>query len=115
MKTSHEFFDMVKNDSDFAESINEEIRNKIPDDKGSDADFVFSTISQIARDHGYDVKTEEIAELRSEALSELSEEELAKIAGGTIPIPLIVTTVLSCITGTGVVSTLSALITQEIF
>ncbi len=114
MKTSQEFFERVKKDNAFAEAVNDEIKKKVSDDKSSDADFVYSTISQIAQEQGYDVKAEEIAEVRNEALSELSEDELAKVAGGTLPIPLIVTTVLSCITAGSLATTFSVMITQEI-
>ncbi len=114
VKTSQEFFERVKKDNAFAEAVNDEIKKKVSDDKSSDADFVYSTISQIAQEQGYDVKAEEIAEVRNEALSELSEDELAKVAGGTLPIPLIVTTVLSCITAGSLATTFSVMITQEI-
>jgi len=78
MKSSKEFIERLQSDEEFAEEVSLAFKQKY--EAGED----YKAIIGIASDRGYELTEEEVDEMYDNA-SELSEEELQKVAGGTSP------------------------------
>ncbi len=91
--TTKEFYDRVQNDPEFAE----ELQQKVAAQAGSGDKDPKEVIVQLASEYGYDVDTEEITRIYEDQASELNDEELGKVAGGTfaVLISLFVTSLVS--------------------
>ena len=81
MNTSKEFFERLQNDEAFAKEIGEKAKEKI--DAG-EKDYKALWIP-LAAEYGYELTEEELDERFEAASAELSDEELGKVAGGTTP------------------------------
>lgn len=79
MKTSKEFFERLQTDEDFAKEVGEKLKAKV---EAGENDYKAIWIP-LAAEYGYELTGEELDEMR--AKSELSEEELGKVAGGSSP------------------------------
>ena len=83
MKTSKEFFERLQTDTDFANEVKEAINLKREDG----ATNYYETFIPVAAERGYTVTAEDLDIIAEQQTSELSEEELGKVAGGTSCIP----------------------------
>lgn len=79
MKTSKEFWDRMANDEVFAKTVREEVAAR----REAGADNYYDTLIPVAADQGYELTKEELDEIMKTCTSELSEEELGKVSGGT--------------------------------
>ena len=86
MKTSKEFFERLQTDSAFAKEVSEKLQAKA--DAG-ETDYKAVWIS-LAAEYGYELTEAELDEINEKATSELSDEELGKVAGGSTPICVLV-------------------------
>ena len=88
MKSSKEFIERLQSDEEFAKEVSLAVKEK--HEAGED----HKAIIGIAADRGYELTAEEVDEMYDNA-SELSEEELQKVAGGTSPGCIMLTIFLS--------------------
>ena len=79
MKTAKEFFERIQNDEAFAKEIAEACQAK----RDAGATNYYETIIPVAEERGYEVTEENLDSIVENMSSELSEEELGKVAGGT--------------------------------
>ncbi len=79
MKTSKEFFDRLTNDESFAREVEEAIKAK----REAGAQSYYETIIPVVAERGYEISGEELDDINEKQMSELSEEELGKVSGGT--------------------------------
>ena len=87
MKSSKEFFERLQTDEAFAKEVNEAIIEK----RNAGAKNYFETFIPVAKERGYEISEEELTEIYESQASELSEEELGKVAGGTSCMPAWIT------------------------
>ncbi len=89
MKTFKEFIERLNSDKDFNEELNEKLKAK----RESGATSVYETLIPAAAELGYEINEEEVDAMKAQAESELSEEELGKVAGGgsCFVVPFIIT------------------------
>lgn len=89
MKTSKEFIERLNSDKAFNEELNEKLKAK----RESGATSVYETLIPAASELGYTITEEEVDAMKAQAESELSEEELGKVAGGgsCFVVPFIIT------------------------
>ena len=94
MKNAKEFFDKIANDEAFAREIGQKVKTQI--DAG-ETDYKKIWIP-IAAEYGYEISPDELDEMIEDAKTELSDEELTKVAGGTMPlVPSIIGTIIGSI------------------
>ena len=79
MKTSKEFFERLQTDEVFAKEIGEKAKEKV---EAGERDYKKLWIP-LAEQYGYELTDEEIDEIQEKMATELSDEELGKVAGGT--------------------------------
>lgn len=91
MKTTKEFIERLGNDKDFLNKIVAKV-NENPDSEHGDYKKI---IIPIALEEGYDLKEDELDSLYEAQAAEMSEEELGKVAGGTTPLFVLVSSILS--------------------
>lgn len=101
MKTSKEFFERLGSDEPFTREIVDGINAK----RNSGAKNYYETIIPVAAEHGYELTEEELDAISNIKTSELSDEELGKVAGGTSCI----TVVLGSIASISIVSAVSSI------
>ena len=95
MKTAKEFFEQLKTDEAFAKEVTEAVTAK----REAGAKNYYETFIPVAAEYGYEISKEELDEVYEKQVSELSEEELGKVAGGTSCLTVLaVTTYLSVLT-----------------
>lgn len=82
MKTAKDFFEDIKKDQDLAATIGEALKAKL--DGKTDDDAVASAFSEVAADNGYELTPEEVKTYGEDLSEDLSEEELGKVAGGSL-------------------------------
>lgn len=86
MKDLKEFLEKLNSDAGFAEEVNAACQAK----KEAGAEKVEDALMSVAKDLGYEFSAEELKGSMKESLSELSEEEMGKVSGGTLdPVTLI--------------------------
>ena len=81
MKTSKEFFERLQSDEAFAQEIGAKVKEKF--DAG-ETDYKALWIP-IAEEYDYELNEAELDEMYEKAVSEMSDEELGKVAGGATP------------------------------
>ena len=81
MKTFQELIEDLKRDPALVESFNKEIAAKAQ--AGGEADPC-KVMAAVAAEQGYAVRPEEIEALATAQQEKMSEEELGKVAGGTL-------------------------------
>ena len=79
MKTSKELFERLKTDEAFAKEFNEALVAK----REAGAKSYYETFIPAAAERGYELSKEELDAVMNAQDSELSPEELGKVAGGT--------------------------------
>ena len=79
MKTAKDFFERLKADETFAKEFAETLKAK----REAGVSGLYETVIPAAEESGYSVSREELDEFISSQESELSEEELGKVAGGS--------------------------------
>ena len=104
MKTSKEFFERLQTDEDFAKEVGEKLKAKV---EAGEKDYKALWIP-LAAEYGYELTGEELDEMCAQ--TELSEEELGKVAGGSSPACGVVLAV-----GTPLIIPLSVKLTFKIF
>ena len=99
MKTAKELFERLKTDEAFAKEFVKALDARREAGAGS----YYETIIPSAEEYGYSVSREELDEYIGSQDTELSEEELGKVAGGT-SCGVIGVTVLVTLAGTGTIA-----------
>ena len=84
MKTTADFIERLRNDEAFTNEIKEKVSTAL--ENGS-TDYTMILID-IGAEYGYEIDGSMITELNSD-VDVLSEEELGKVSGGTLPIIVI--------------------------
>ncbi|MBR5088789.1 MAG: Nif11-like leader peptide family RiPP precursor [Ruminiclostridium sp.] len=79
MKSAKELFERLKTDEAFAKEFSEALTAK----REAGAKSVYETFIPAAAERGYELSKEELDEVINTQESELSPEELGKVAGGT--------------------------------
>ena len=79
MKTAKELFERLKTDAAFAKEFTEELNAK----REAGAHNYYETIIPSAEKYGYSVSRKDVDEYIDSQDTELSAEELGKVAGGT--------------------------------
>ena len=79
MKTAKEYIERMQSDKDFATLM----REKINAAKDAGAEDMFAAVSAAAKEQGYEISPEQLKEIANQS-EDVSEEELGKVAGGTI-------------------------------
>ena len=85
MKTAKEYIERMRSDKDFAAQMSEKVKALL--DAGEKD--VFVAVSKAARELGYEISPEQVKEI-NKPNEDISEEELGKLAGGTICCPFTV-------------------------
>ena len=80
MKSSKEFFDRLRNDEAFSKEVAEAIIAK----REAGAENYYDVYIPVANERGYELSREEIDTILEASKEELSEEDLGKVAGGTM-------------------------------
>ena len=89
MKTLNDLFERIKTDEAFAQEFDKALQEK----REAGAKSYYETIIPAAEERGYSVSKEDIDECIRAKETELSEEELGKIAGGSLCFSWIVGTI----------------------
>ena len=79
MKTAKEFIEKMQSDRDFAARMGEKVNAA----KEAGASDLFAVVSDAAKDLGYEISPEQVKELSARS-EDISQEELVKVAGGSI-------------------------------
>ena len=79
MKTAKELFERLKTDEAFAKEFAEALKTK----REAGAKSYYETYIPAAAERGYELSKEELDEIINAQETELSPEELGKVAGGT--------------------------------
>ncbi len=82
MKTAKDFFEDVKSDKDLAAKVGEELKIKL--NGKTDDDAVAAVFSEVAADNGYELTPEDIKEYSEDLSTELTDEDLGKVSGGSL-------------------------------
>ncbi len=82
MKTAKDFFEDVKSDKDLAAKVGEELKIKL--NGKTDDDAVAAIFSEVAADNGYELTPEDFKEYSEDLSTELTDEELGKVSGGSL-------------------------------
>ena len=90
MKTAKELFERLKTDEAFAKEFSEALTAK----REAGAKNYYETIIPAAEERGYELSKEELDEILKAQDSELSAEELGKIAGGGSCVTLVIGTIM---------------------
>jgi len=88
VKTFKDFLDRVTSDEAFADEINTAAAEK----REEAAKKVNEILIAVAKERGYEITEQELKEYMSSQVTELSEEEMGKVAGGTV-IPVVTATI----------------------
>ena len=86
MKTAKEYIERMQSDKDFAAQIAEKIKAA----KDAGAEDLFAAASAAAKELGYEVSPEQVKEISAQS-EDVSEEELGKVAGGSVCTPFLIT------------------------
>lgn len=78
--TANEFFSRLKTDEAFAK----EVREKVVAKHAEGTDNVYDTLIPVAAEYGCDLTNDDIDTMIESASEEISEEDLGKVAGGTM-------------------------------
>jgi len=108
MKTSKEFFERLQNDESFAKEVAEAVQAK----RNAGAADYYETFIPVAADHGYEISNEDLDAIFKDRNTELSEEELGKVAGGTSC--TVISSIILSISGTLASATVTYVITKEV-
>lgn len=79
MKTAKEYIERLQSDKDFAAQVKEKLKAA----KDAGAEDMFAAVSAAAKELGYEISPEQLKELASQS-EDVSEEELGKVAGGSV-------------------------------
>ena len=79
MKTAKELFERLKTDETFLKEFDEALKVK----REAGAKSVYETFIPAAAERGYEISKEELDEILNAQETELSAEDLGKVAGGT--------------------------------
>ena len=90
MKTAKELFERLKTDEAFAKEFSEALTAK----REAGAKSYYETIIPAAEERGYELSKEELDEILKAQDSELSAEELGKVAGGGSCVTLVIGTIM---------------------
>jgi hypothetical protein len=90
MKTAKELFEILKTDEAFAKEFSEALTAK----REAGAKSYYETIIPAAEERGYELSKEELDEILKAQDSELSAEELGKVAGGGSCVTLVIGTIM---------------------
>ena len=93
MKTAKELFERLKTDEAFAKEFSEALTAK----REAGAKSYYETIIPAAEERGYELSKEELDEILKAQDSELSAEELGKVAGGGSCVTLAIGTIMLAI------------------
>ena len=99
MKTAKAFFERLQSDEAFAQKVNESIQAR----REAGARNYYETFIPVAAENGYELTKEELDSVIEAVRSEVSEEELGKVAGGTSCIGALISmaiTITSMVTAT---------------
>ena len=80
MKPAKEFIERLKNDKEFAEDVKAALEAK----RAAGASNYYETVIPVAAERGYEIKEEQLDALYDLESDVLTEEELGKVAGGSI-------------------------------
>ena len=103
MKTAKELFERLRTDEAFATEFTEALQSK----RKAGAKNYYETMIPAANERGYELTAKDIDELINSHDSELSPEELGKVAGGTsacIPLTVVLSVGAVILTGTATIS-----------
>ena len=93
MKTSKEFFERMQSDEAFAQEIIAALQAK----REAGAKNYYETFIPVAQEHGYEITREELDEIYAAQATELTDEELGKVAGGMSCFGWVITTIIGTI------------------
>ena len=93
MKTAKELFERLKTDEAFAKEFSEALTAK----REAGAKSYYETIIPAAEERGYELSKEELDEILNAQDTELSAEELGKVAGGGSCVTLVIGTIMLAI------------------
>lgn len=82
MKTTREFIEKLSSDNTFAAEVSAKAQQRI---EAGEHDYKAVWIP-VAAEYGYELTAEELDSLNDDACAALSDEELGKVAGGSTPI-----------------------------
>lgn len=78
--TANEFFNRLQTDAPFAS----EIREKAAARHAEGTDNIYDSLIHVAAEYGYELTNDDIDKKIESASEEISEEDLGKVAGGTM-------------------------------
>ena len=89
MGTAKEFIERVQSDTAFVEKVNKQI---LALGEAGETD-IFAAVCKVAGTEGYEITLDQIKEMSTRQNGELTEEELEKVAGGSMATTLELLTV----------------------
>ena len=109
MKTANELFERLKTDEAFAKDFTEALKAR----REAGAKSYYETVIPSAEKFGYSISKEELDEYIALQDTELSEEELGKVAGGTSCGIIGVTVLVTLATGGTIAATIQKALSDD--